>query len=306
MRSVLVGAVEGTAVALETLCAAGHAPALVVTLPPEKAARHSDFADLAAVATPAGIPLHHTTSTSSAATLAEIRAVAPDVILVIGWSQLVGAEFRSLAPMGVLGFHPSPLPRMRGRAVIPWQILTGQHCGGATLFWIDEGTDSGPIAAQALFGIDPDTITARALYDRAVGAMADLLPPLMDALATGARPTVPQDEAKATLCARRRPEDGRIDWVRTAAEIDRLIRAVGPPYPGAVTGCNGASILVRSARPHSREGYHVALPGQVVNFTDGELTVMCGDGRCIDLTGWEGPRPPHHAMLTGGVDAASR
>ena len=305
MRSVLVGAVEGTAVALQALCAAGHAPALVVTLPPDKAARHSDFADLAPIAASAGIALHRTTATSAADTMAAIAAAAPDVILVIGWSQLVGAEFRALAPLGVLGFHPAPLPRMRGRAVIPWQILTGQRRGGATLFWIDDGTDSGPIAAQALFDIDPDTITARALYDRAVAAMADLLPPLMRALAEGARPAVPQDEAIASLCARRRPQDGRVDWLRPAAEIERLVRAVGPPYPGALTGCNGSSITIHVARPHPREGYHVALPGQVVAAENGELTVMCGDGRCIDLIAWQGPPPPRHAILTGGANAAS-
>ena len=116
--------------------------------------------------------------------------------------------------------------------------------------------DSGPIAAQALFDIDPDTITARALYDRAVAAMAELLPPLMGALAAGARPAVPQDEAIASLCARRRPQDGRVDWLRPAAEIERLVRAVGPPYPGALTGCNGSSITIHAARPHPRaRGY---------------------------------------------------
>lgn len=298
MISVFVGAVEGSAHALEALCAAGHAPALVVTLPPERSGAHSDFADLGPLAARHGVPVHRTPRTSAPETLDAIRAVAPDIVLVIGWSQLVDARFREIPRLGVLGFHPAALPRMRGRAVIPWHILAGQRQGGATLFWIDEGTDSGPIAAQAVFPIDPDRITARELYDRSVAEMVALLPPLMDRLAAGDIPASPQDETQATLCARRRPEDGIIDWRLPAADIERLIRAVGPPYPGAQAGRGDAPIAVTAARLHPRQGYFIGLPGQVQDIRDGVVTVMCGDGRCLDLTEWTSERPPaRHAML---------
>lgn len=299
MIAVFVGAVEGSARALAALCESGHAPALVVTLPPERAGDHSDFADLGPLAARHGVPLHRTARTSAPETLAAIRALAPDVILVIGWSQLVGPEFRAIPRLGVLGFHPAALPRMRGRAVIPWHILTGQRQGGATLFWIDEGTDSGPIAAQAVFPIDPDRITARALYDRSVAEMLALLPPLMDRLSRDERPAIPQDHARATVCARRRAQDGIIDWRRPAAEIERLVRAVGPPYPGALTAGAGGPIAVAAARLHGREGYFIGLPGQVQQIDGPVLTVMCGDGRCLDLTDWTGPPPRRHEMLGG-------
>lgn len=298
MISVLVGAVEGSARALSALCESGHAPALVVTLPTDRSGAHSDFADLGPVAARHGIAVHRTARTSAPETLDAIRAVAPDVILVIGWSQLVGDDFRAIPRLGALGFHPAALPRMRGRAVIPWHIIARQRQGGATLFWIDEGTDSGPIAAQAVFPIDPDQITARELYDRAVAEMVALLPPLMDRIAAGEVPAIPQDAAHATLCARRRPEDGIIDWRCPASEIERLIRAVGPPYPGALTGRPDARITVTAARLHPRQGFFIGLPGQVQDIRDGMLTVMCGDGRCLDLTEWTAERPPaRHAML---------
>lgn len=304
MKSVFVGAVEGSALALEALIAAGHAPSLVVTLPLERAGAHSDFADLGPIAARHGIALHRTAKSDSPGTIAAIRALAPDVILIIGWSQLVGAEFRALAPMGVLGFHPAALPKMRGRAVIPWHILTAQTQGGASLFWIDAGTDSGDIAAQALFEIDPDTITARALYDRAVAEMVALLPPLMERLAAGERPARVQDDAQATICARRRPEDGRIDWTRPADEIARLIRAVGPPYPGALCASAKGALRVTAARLHPQPGRYIGLPGQVQEIRDGVLTVMCGDGNCLDLTEWDGPAPSRHAMLKGAPDGS--
>ena len=302
MISVFVGAVEGSALALAALCESGHAPALVVTLPLERAGAHSDFADLGPLAARHGVPVHRTARTSAPETQDAIRALSPDVILVMGWSQLVGPEFRAIPRLGVLGFHPAALPRMRGRAVIPWHILSGQRQGGATLFWIDEGTDSGPIAAQTVFDIDPDRMTARELYDRSVAAMLALLPPLMDALARGERPAIPQDHAQATICARRRAQDGIIDWQRPAAEIERLVRAVGPPYPGALTAGAGGPITVTAARLHPREGYFIGLPGQVQDLDGSALTVMCGDGRCLDLLEWSGPAPRRHEMLEGPRD----
>ncbi|WP_273500297.1 methionyl-tRNA formyltransferase [Paracoccus sphaerophysae] len=302
MRTVLIGAVEGSAVALRAMMDAGMPPALVVTLPLDRAAAHSDFADLGPLAGAAGARVLRVARSDDPALLAALRELAPDLVMAIGWSQLLGPELRAIPRLGVLGFHPAPLPRMRGRAVIPWQILTGQRQGGATLFWIGEGIDDGPIAAQAVFPIDPDEITARALYDRAVAEMAALLPPLLADLAAGRMPAAVQDHDQATMCARRRPQDGRIDWTAAGTRIERLVRAVGEPYPGATTTlADGTPVRVNRARLHPREGYFVGLPGQVQQVGDGVATVMCGDGACLDLLDWttEG-RITRHAMLGGG------
>ncbi len=304
MKAVFIGAVEGSAVALRAICAAGHPPALVVTLPLDKSGNHSDFADLEPIAAAQGIPVLRVARSDDPALLAALRDAAPDLIMIIGWSQLVGPAILSLPRLGVLGFHPAPLPKMRGRAVIPWQILTGQDKGGATLFWVAEGVDDGDIAAQAIFDIDPATIDARGLYDRSVAEMARLLPALLDDLAAGNRPARAQDDAQATICARRRPEDGEIDWTRPAAQIERLIRAVGPPYPGASTrNAKGEAVTITAARLNPKPGRYIGLPGQVQNIDGSVVTVMCGDGQCLDLIGWTGPeRLIRHAMLGGGHD----
>ncbi|SDD38195.1 methionyl-tRNA formyltransferase [Paracoccus isoporae] len=301
MRTVFIGAVEGSAVALRALCEAGQAPDLVVTLPLERASAHSDFADLGPIAGAHGIRLQRVARTDDPALMEALRQMAPDLVMIIGWSQLIGRDLLDLPGQGVLGFHPAPLPRMRGRAVIPWQILTGQRVGGATLFWIDEGVDDGEIAAQSVFDIDPDRITARELYDRAVGEMARILPPLVAGIAAGERPAIPQDHDAATICARRRPEDGEIDWTRSAAMIERLIRAVGPPYPGATTRTGKSEIVtVTCARLHPRSDRFIGLPGQIQHIDGREVTVMCGDGRCLDLLDWSGPvRLGRHAILGG-------
>ena len=290
MKTVFVGAVEGSRAALQAMCDAGHPPALVVTLPPELAKRHSDFADLSVVAAQHNIPVHHTPKSDSPETHAAIAAVAPDLLLVIGWSQLCGPAFRALAPMGALGFHPSALPRLRGRGVIPWTILSGRSEAGASLFWLDDGTDTGDIAAQWRFDIDPTRETARSLYDKAISALVGMLPPLLDDLARGARPAMPQDDSGASVCARRRPGDGLIDWTQPASEIHRLIRAVGPPYPGAFTTTSeGEMVTIIAAKINERRGYYIGLPGQIQAIEAAHFTVYCGDGTCLDITEWTGP-----------------
>jgi methionyl-tRNA formyltransferase len=304
MNTVFVGAVEGSHRALHAICSAGHVPRLVVTLPLALAHRHSDYADLAPLAAEYGVPVHLTSDSNAPQTLAAIAATAPDLILVIGWSQIVQQAFRALPRLGSLGFHPADLPRLRGRAVIPWAILLGEREVGSTLFWIDEGTDTGAIAAKTRFTIDPDTVTARELYDRHLEALAGMLPALLTRIAADDLPRVPQDEAGASLCARRRPEDGRIDWSRPAAEIHRLIRAVGPPYPGAFTEIAGGNRLVLTAvRFPSREGYYIGLPGQVQAIEGRNFTVSCGDRRCVDILGWTGADgPPRlHTILGKGT-----
>jgi methionyl-tRNA formyltransferase len=129
-----------------------------------------------------------------------------------------------------------------------------------------------------------------------------MLPPLVERIADGEVPAEPQDDSKASVCARRRPEDGLIDWSRPAAEIERLIRAAGPPYPGAFThAADGTRLVLTMAEPHPREGYFIGLPGQVQAVDGRHFTVACGDGHSIDITAWEGAdvTPRMHTVLGG-------
>jgi methionyl-tRNA formyltransferase len=287
MKTVFVGAVEGSLAALDAICRAGHRPSLIVTLPLDLATRHSDFADLRAVARAYSIPVHETARSDSADTLARIAAVVPDVILVIGWSQICGPAFRALPRLGCIGFHPSALPKLRGRGVIPWTILQSEKTSGASLFWLADGADTGDIAAQRTFDIDPEKETARSLYDKQIVALSEMLPSLLENLKQGQIPRRPQDASLASLCAQRLPEDGRIDWREPAAVIHRLIRAVGPPYPGAFThDANNRRILILRSALTPEVGYYIGLAGQVQAVSQDRFTVMCGDGRCVDILDW--------------------
>lgn len=298
-RSVFVGAVDGSRAGLLALIHAGCAPSLVVTLPPQKSDRHSDFADLTSIARIHGLPVHHTSSINSPETIAAIRRHDPDLTLVVGWSQICRQEFRSIARDATIGFHPAPLPKLRGRAVIPWTILLGETVSGSTLFILDDGVDSGPIVMQRTFRVGPEE-SARSLYEKHKRALVEMLPEAVRLFELGEAAPMPQDEDLASYCAKRTPEDGVIDWTAGASSILRLIRAVGDPYPGAFTYSNGQRLTIWEARMLERGGRYIGLSGQVQCVTDRGFAVRCGDGRSIEVTRWSSPAgdaPKVHSKL---------
>ncbi|MET0309786.1 MAG: formyltransferase family protein [Sphingomonas sp.] len=300
MRALLIGAVESTRIAAQAISRApGWTLAAVATLPPHLAHRHSDFVDLTEPAAAANAPLLHVSNINGAEFLSQMDALTPDITFVIGWSQLCGDTFRMAAQGRVLGYHPAPLPRLRGRGVIPWTILLDEKITASTLFWIDEGTDSGPIVAQRYLHVAPDE-TAGSLYARHMAALGELLADTLPDLLAEDCPGHPQDETFATWAARRRPEDGRIDWTRTAAEVERLVRAVGRPYPGAFAGDGDRRVTIWSARRQENRQNHHALPGQVIGRADDSFVVTCGDGAAIsvsDFTTPAGKPPALHSMV---------
>jgi methionyl-tRNA formyltransferase len=301
MRIVLVGAVESSLVALEGLMAVQKRPDLVITLPHAALHRHSDSVDLTSIANRNGIQVFHTTDINSPETCETLMLNPPDLIFVIGWSQLCGKTFRSLARLGCIGSHPAPLPRMRGRAVIPWTILIDEKTSGTTLFWLDDGMDSGDILLQQTFTVSPDE-TAKSLYAKHKDALRSMIPDAVALIQSGTPPRMKQDHQYATYCARRRPEDGLINWREPAAEIGRFIRAVGAPYPGAFSSSNGEILYVDAAVPISNSHQFVGLPGQVQSHTDRGFIVRCGDGICLEVTSWRwrgDKKPLRHAILGG-------
>lgn len=285
LRIVLVGAVWSTRAALKALADAGHRPARLITLPVDKASRHSDFVDLAPLADQLGVPVTRALDVNSDELLASLRALAPDIVLVIGWSRFCHAEFRAIARIGTLGYHPTPLPRLRGRAALAWTILLGLERSAGTLFWLDEGVDSGPIAAQEAFDLTPD-MTLTELIALHESAIARMVGPLFDRLAAGEIPARPQDEAEATYAAVRRPGDGEIDWTQSADRIERLVRAASRPYPGAFTTLNGQKLVVWAARVVLYPQW-TAQTGQVFTYADGAPIVRCGAGTDLALTDYE-------------------
>lgn len=293
MRALLIGAVEGTRVALDAIAAEpGWTLAAVATLPVERAARHSDFVDLAPAAIAAGAQVIHVADGNAADFVARVGALAPDITFVIGWSQLCGPALRTALGDRVIGYHTAALPRLRGRATIPWTILLDEKITGSTLFRIDSGVDSGPIVAQRFFHVAPDE-TASSLYAKHMAALGSMLRELLPALAAGTVTDVIQDDRLATWAARRRPRDGLIDWTDRASAVHRLVRAVGRPYPGAVTtGPDGSTITIWHSELAPEGAHHHALPGQVIGRDGDTFVVCCGGGGALRVVEHAGAAMP--------------
>ncbi len=300
MRALIVGAVEGTKVAVQTVSEIpGWAVCGVMTLPPDKAARHSDFVDLSANAEAAGARVIYCSNSNSEEACKAIKDLAPDYTFVIGWSQICGPKFRAAAKGKVIGYHPAALPRLRGRAALPWTILLNEKITASTLFWIDDGIDSGDILAQKFFHVAPRE-NAASLYQKHMLALKDILQTSLPTLGGGKETRQAQDAECATYATKRILSDGKIDWHRSASEIDRLIRAVGRPYPGAFTHFNDSQITIHASNIRHGEQLH-ALPGQIVVRLDASFSVMCGDGAILDVDDYEcgpgGSVPLLHTVL---------
>ena len=281
MRYIFVGTVEASYYALEEMLTQGANVVGVFTLASEYASRHSDFADLRPLARRYGVPLWGIKNINDPEVVAKLQALEPDYIFVIGWSQIVKPDVLRLPKYACIGFHPALLPQNRGRAVIPWTILQGLRRSGATLFYLDEGLDSGDILIQKSFDVEPDE-TARTLYNKVTATLREMIREVLPLLEGGNPPRYPQDHSKATYCAKRTPADGLIDWHQPAERIWTLIRAVGEPYPGAFTFHRGRKLIIWEATFVGSAPY-CGLPGQIQAINQDGVLVQCGDGKHLLL-----------------------
>ena len=251
----------------------------VVTLPGPIDPNRSGQCSFEEVAERLGAVLHETRDVNSDDTIATLRSLAPELIFVVGWSQLVREPFIALASVGVFGMHPTLLPRHRGRAPIPWAILTGLARTGVTLFEIvDSSADSGSIVGQVTLEVAPDE-TATTLFARIADAHVqltqELLPPIIERTA----PRIPQDPTRASSWPRRAPADGIIDWDTRAPYLYDWVRAQTRPYPGAFTFLGDEKVIVWSARPVDLG--EAAPAGTVVEVGPEGPVVACGEGALV-------------------------
>lgn len=274
---VYVGAVELSYIGLEELLQQGVRPELVVTLHPHLGGRHSDFADLAQLAVAHDIPVQFVDNINEPALIERLERSRPDYVLVIGWSQLIKPELLALPTSGCVGFHFAKLPRNRGRGAIPWVILNQETETGVTLMLLDDGVDSGDIVAQRTI---PIAVNERAftLYRKVCDGLRDMMRQVADDLKSGrALHTKPQDHSQATYLAKRSSDDGWIDWEQPAERIERLIRAVGKPYPGAFTIYRDRRVTIWEAR--LIESFNqTGTVGQILAYSGDAVVIQCGEG----------------------------
>ena len=255
MKYVFFGTPDFAAIILEKLCAGGFPPVAVVTNPDRPFGRKKVIPPPPAkrVAREYGIPvLQPETITSDF--LKELRGIAADLFIVAAYAKILPADIISLPPRGVLGVHPSLLPKLRGTTPIQTAILNGDENAGTTIFLLDEKVDHGHILAQASVPIERKNYEALA---RALAELsADLLIGALPKWERGECTPVPQDETQATFTKKFSAEDGHIPMEELerarrndhslAERIERTIRALNPE-PGVYTLKDGKRIKLLEA-----------------------------------------------------------
>jgi methionyl-tRNA formyltransferase len=247
MRIVFMGTPAFAVAAVDALARAGHALLAVVAQPDRPAGRGQALRPPAtkAWAEARGIPVLQPEKVRDGRLAAELRALAPDVLVVAAYGRILGRDLLELAPHGAINVHGSLLPRWRGAAPIQWAIAAGDAETGVSIMQMDEGLDTGDVLLQRALAIEPaDTAETLAPRLAALGGAA-----LVEALALLERCAlvpVRQDEARATHARILEKEDGRIDWTRRADEIAARLRGF-TPWPGAWTTLGGKVLKVTAA-----------------------------------------------------------
>ena len=205
--------------------------------------------------------------------IAKIAAISPDIIFSFYYRKMICREILDLPRIGAFNLHGSLLPAYRGRCPVNWVLINGETQTGVTLHYMVEKPDAGDTVGQKAVAIDFSD-TAKALYDKLCDAAKDLLDDVLPLMKIGEIPRQKQDLKVGSYYGGRRPEDGRIDWNKSAAEIYNLVRGVTEPYPGAFTLLdNDEKIIIWWAELAVAE--ESATPGNLI-ITDKEILVQTG------------------------------
>ena len=220
-------------------------------------------------------------------TAEEIRKMEPDVIVVVAFGQIIPKEILDMPKYGCINVHASLLPAYRGAAPIQWAVMNGDEVSGVTIMKMDEGLDTGDMLTKVEVPLAADE-TGGSLFDKLAAAGAKLLVETLPKLEKGEVTPEKQPEISTTEYARMiKKEDGKIDWTKSAVEIERQIRAMSP-WPSAFTKVNGKNLKIWDAKVIAMFGGDLfsKIPGQNPTKSAGKvwvadetgLHVKTGDG----------------------------
>ncbi len=239
------------------------------------------FASVAELARRYELPCIAPDSAGDPSLVERVATLAPDFIFSFYYRFLLGEEILRSARRGALNMHGSLLPKFRGRAPVNWALLHGATETGATMHYMVARADAGNIVDQQSvpIGEDDDALTVfRRVTDAAETVLARSLPKLID----GTAASIPQPILVGEYFGRRSPEDGRIDWSRSACDIHNLVRAVAPPYPGAFAHIRGERWTITRTKVLAAEPADARQRARLV-AQNSDCVIECRDGGRLKL-----------------------
>jgi methionyl-tRNA formyltransferase len=279
MRVVFLGTPEFAIPSLEAVAGAGHEIVAVFTQPDRPKGRGNELAEspVKIAALRLGLAVYQPARIRRPEPIENLRNLAPEMMVVVGYGQIIPQALIDLPPRGILNVHASLLPRYRGAAPIQWAIANGETETGITIMQIDAGLDTGDMLRKREVSIGPDE-TAPELTARLAPLGAELLLDAIDEIAAGTARWEKQDNAQATYAPILNKEDGSIDWQRTAREIYNRMRGFAP-WPGAYTRFRGQQLSITAAKPAPTAPIS---PG-VLQTDKRRLLVGCGASTALEL-----------------------
>ena len=292
MRIVFMGTPDFSVPTLEALVASEHEVAAVVTQPdkPKGRGKEIHMSPVKECALQHNIPVYQPVRARDEAFVDEMRALNPDVMVVIAFGQIL--------PKSLL-----ELPKYRGAAPIQWAVINGDEETGITTMMMDVEMDTGDMLEKTVVKLDPEE-TGGSLFDRLSLLGGDLILSTLSKLEKGEITPVPQDHEKATYVKKISKSMGDIDWTMDAVSIERLVRGLNP-WPSAFTRWNGKMLKIWEAKVLPDPD--VKLPcGSVISASDEGLKIQTGAGvLCVTSLQLEGKKRMDTAAFLRGYQVAA-
>jgi methionyl-tRNA formyltransferase len=278
VRVVFFGTPEPAAVALDALLDSRHDVAAVVTQPDRPRGRSGTPVPPPAKerALAAGLPVLQPETPREPGFADALGSYAPDVCAVVAYGHILPSEVLAVPMRGFVNVHFSLLPRYRGAAPVQRAVMAGETETGVSTFLLEPTLDTGPILAVAREPIAPDD-NAGTLMERLAALGARLLVETLDGLETGTLSPQTQDPLLATAAPKVKPEEGRIDWSRSAGQIANHVRGLNPA-PGAYSAFRDKRLKIWRAQAQEGTRTGNPPPGSVVDLGKDRFGVAAGDG----------------------------
>lgn len=284
MRVVFMGTPDFAVGTLKAIIEAGHDVAAVVTQPDKPRGRSKSlvFSPVKEEAAAHGITVLQPERARDEAFVEELRTYNADVIVVVAFGQLLPASIINMPRYGCINGHASLLPKYRGASPIQWAVIDGCEYSGVTTMKMDEGLDTGDILMVEKVKLDAKE-TGGSLFDRLSDVGAHLLVKTLEGLEAGTITPVKQDDSESTYVKMLHKSFGKMDFNKSAAELERLIRGLNP-WPSAFTYIDGKMLKIWDADVAdniSEVQTEEVKPGQVVTVGKNTFTIACGQGYLV-------------------------
>lgn len=274
MRIVLIGQAAFGEKVLEALLNKGEEVVAVYT-PPGKPDRSNSVQELAEEKE---TPVYQPENWRDPQVYAEYIKLGAELNVMAYVTDILPRRILDYPRYGSIQYHPSLLPKHRGGSAINWAIIKGETKTGLTIFWPDEGIDTGPILLQREVKISPDDTVGSLYFEKLFPLGVEAIVEAVEMVERGTAPRIPQDELQATYEGLCREEDAIINWQQPVAEVYDLIRGTNP-RPGATTFFQKGKLKIFDCQ--RRDVAINAQPGEVVDVSKQSFLVACQGGTIL-------------------------